>query len=689
MNSNVRSRRNCLVILVMLVWLNTPVSPLDAQAPEKDAGDPPSPVSLALSTMFSPLEAPDRKTMGLLQRNFLDMAGGSETELEVALVIDGTDSMSAELGGVRQSVDRMLQDLRRFRSKEIRVAVVVYRDHGAVSGEFSIPLRNFTSDAETIDQAIGTLQPESGAPFFQELPDVGLHVALTQLPWTDDPSVTKWILLFGDAPPYDVAQKYPDYPTARRRYTDALLGSLARNRNIRINCVLCTSSEENSQSYEQVIDQTRGFMSQLASDTDGVMLDLSYPAIQKALVQAAKTPDVNYQQIASITEADLAAVRQVDAARAPAEIVIAVVPHEPLDSVRFDPQLDSVQVATAIRYQFAQLPGVRTVSPVDVQRQLRRLRAEGLSDNQTVRGLAGRLGVDYVLWGQVSAGDATVQTAAYRRRDGQAVVRVSFDGDRGRLTDVILTAAAKEGQPDEAITRLARAVQKNASEARLLGPIAESGATTAELLSAIESLGQALAYPAGSEESVQRLGQARRSSQAAAAAEPRNPIAQWLSANALFNLAAHQFRAGDDDAARALMSESKSALRRAARSVDRVASEALALEIRADEALLIRGDAEQAVATYQTLTETQMPRASQLRGHWMLAGIYAGDWGVSRSVVDRQKSRQHVIQILANWPDSPEASQLKHWLMWDDAAGETRHNYLPLINAEMSEVDGV
>src|SRR5262245_23733640 len=50
-----------------------------------------------LSTLFNPRTAPAQKTMGLLQRSFLDLVEESQPKLEVAFVIDGTDSMAAQL----------------------------------------------------------------------------------------------------------------------------------------------------------------------------------------------------------------------------------------------------------------------------------------------------------------------------------------------------------------------------------------------------------------------------------------------------------------------------------------------------------------------------------------------------------------------------------------------------------------
>ncbi|MCH5375295.1 MAG: VWA domain-containing protein, partial [Planctomycetes bacterium] len=49
---------------------------------------------LALESVFSPRRAPAAKTMGLLQRSFLDLVEDSQTKLQVALVVDGTESMT-------------------------------------------------------------------------------------------------------------------------------------------------------------------------------------------------------------------------------------------------------------------------------------------------------------------------------------------------------------------------------------------------------------------------------------------------------------------------------------------------------------------------------------------------------------------------------------------------------------------
>tara|TARA_R110002073_G_scaffold160172_3_gene315655 strand:- start:179 stop:2305 length:2127 start_codon:yes stop_codon:yes gene_type:complete len=656
-----------------------------------------TPASLAISTMFSPLDVPQRKTMGLLQRNFLEMAGGDAGELEVALVIDGTNSMSAELAGVRGSIDRMLDDLRRFRKGQVRASIVVYRDYGSPSGEVSIVLPTFTADKAAIDKAVESLQPESGEPFFHELPDVGLHTAITQLPWSDSPDVVKWVMLFADAPPYSVTFRDAKYPGAHRRFTNELLVSLARKRGIQINCILCTSSDDNVQPYQQVVDQTREFMSELASQSSGVMLDLSYPAIQTALIEAGKRPEIQYAKLDPINAFDLAAARRqevsvaaTDASPAAAtNVSIAVVPHEPLEGIRFDPDRSSVQVATAIRHRFASLPGVRVVSTIDIQRQLRRLRAEGMTHTQAIRGLAGRLRADYVVWGSVAPQTQQVQTAAYRRRDGEAVIQVAFDGDYGQVANVILTAASKDPSRDPILARLANHAMGSATKAMLQSPIAETAATSSELLAALESLEQSLAFAGDSDESIELLKTAEASARAAVEAEPRNPLGHWLLSNVAFNQAMRDYQRGALDEAKTRMSQMKSSLRRAYRNRSTIEATSLSEEIAGDYALLVDRNVEDAITQYKLLVDPAMPPASQLRGHWMLAGVYAGDWGVPDSFADLKESRRHVIEILANWPDSPEGKQLKQWLQWDEASGQTEHDYLPTIHVQMSKWDEV
>ena len=654
--------------------------------------------------------------MGLLQRSFLDLAEQDGSLLQMAVVVDGTDSMASELAGVRQSINSMIDDLRRYRGDEIEVALVIYRDSGSPSGEFSIPLKSFSRDTDAIASAVEKIVPESGAPFFHELPDLGVHKALSELPWSTAPTTTRWIMLFGDAPPYEATSTDVNFPTASRRYSTELLVGLAARKSIRINCVLCTSDQEVIAPYDKAIDQTRTFMNSLASGTDGLMLDLSYPEIRTALIDASKKPETEYVAIAPITRNDIqpmsvaalpinanpaAAGANGDALNAlpqpnPAigaptglsDVRIAVLPHLPLDQMTADPSVPAVQIATELRTSFARIPGVRVVSPIDLQNQIRRLRADNVSDDQKLRALAARLGVDYVIWGTHDATIPTGQTAAYRRSDGAQVVQVSLPQNGGTLTNVLLNAAAiVPAEQGGALGGLLDRIEKSVKMRAVDQPLATTPATRREVLATIEALEQSLGLPAGSKESLDLLNQASRSADAASAAEPRNPIVNWLVSNIAYNLAAYHFGMGDMQGAETQTKKMKKSLGLAVKELKSVRVASLAVEMQADFALLTLRDTPKAIEGYSKMIGSDQPSSTQRRGHWMLSGIYAGDWGVDEAMRDPKAAREHVVAILSGWPESPEAELLKKWMRWDDSAGKTKFSYLPIVNRQLAKIE--
>ncbi|TWU03300.1 vWA domain-containing protein [Neorhodopirellula pilleata] len=647
------------------------------------ADEPISVVGNAIESMFSPLAAPKRKTMGLLQRNFLDMAGQS-AELEVAIVVDGTDSMAGELQGIRESLLRMIGDLRRLRSGQVRVAIVVYRDFDSPASEVEMLLPAFSADDAEIQSAIDSLQPQQGAPFYYEMVDIGVHRAVTKLNWSDDPTVSKWIILFGDAPPYPSDFSDKELPDAKRYFADEVLVSLASSRGIQIHCILCKSTEETSEPHLESIGSTRRMMDRLSTETGGMVLDLSYPVIREAFTKKSQPPPTQYTPVQPITLRDLAADRK--SRPQSSSMMIAVLPHEPVSQISFDPERPAAQVATALVNKLRQLSGVRIKNPLDVERQLRRMRAEGLDEMEAIRGLAARLRVDYVVWGRLQD-ETTMRTVAFRQRDGLPVIQVSHRGSPDGLAKVVLQAAARSPGSDPDFARFASEVLESAQSSILQTPIAGNASTTSAVLTAIGSLEQSLGEAIGSDQSQRWLDRAEAAAKQAIEQEPDNGLAHWVLANVSFNQASALFRDQIEDRATEAMKDCKSALRLAYNQRDKIGSQPLALEVEADFRLLARRETDQAITLYEKMTDPEMPSDTQRRGHWMLSGLYAGDWGVAEEVVDAKLARQHTVAILAGWPDSPEAEQLRQWLQWDETRDETRHNYLPKLNEALPGLD--
>ena len=343
--------------------------------------------------------------MGLLQCSFLELVEASGERLQVAFVVDGTQSMGADLEGVKSSLKFLVEDLRRYRGNDVSFALVVYRDAGAASGKVTMPVERFTPRGESLEAAWEAIQPETGAPYFPEPVDLGIHTALEKLDWSDDSNTTRWLLVFGDAPPFDLGMNEAE-TGAQRLYDTEQLTALATRKEVKISCILCTCRDEERAAYDSVLDKTRGFMNALASGTGGSMLDLSYPDIRDALLAAAAKPRVAYQHVGVIRQADIEAVR-AEAEQKKSQLAessrvrLAILPHLPWDTMSFDPENDAVQLATQLRQLLKSMPRIEAKSPVDVERQVQRLKDSQTATDQWLQALAIRLRVDYVIWGDL------------------------------------------------------------------------------------------------------------------------------------------------------------------------------------------------------------------------------------------------------------------------------------------------
>ncbi len=213
------------VLSIGLVWVM--VGGLAAQEPPAN-----NPVASALDTLFDPFRAPPRRSMGLVQRSFLDLVDQSADRLQVAFVVDGSDSMKESLQGVRSSMQHLIEDLQRHKGADrVAFSLVVFRDAGAPGGTVQLVLKSFTGDTAVLQQALESVQAQTGAPYFPEAVDLALQRAMTELPWDGEESTTRWIFVFTDAPPYEEGFEEPQ-TGARRSYGTAALIDLARARGI-------------------------------------------------------------------------------------------------------------------------------------------------------------------------------------------------------------------------------------------------------------------------------------------------------------------------------------------------------------------------------------------------------------------------------------------------------------------------
>lgn len=659
---------------------------------------PPSTAGLALESVFNPQRAPAQKTMGLLQRNFLDLVESSQRELQVALVVDGTDSMASDIEGVRNALRSLMADLRQYKGDAVSLALVVYRDSGSPSGEVTLMQSQFTRDEQALADSFAKLKPETGAPYFPELPDLGVQTALEKLNWNAGQETSKWLLLFGDAPPYDPDFVDPDKSTgARRRFDTDLLVELARRKGVQISCVLCNSRTEEQEVYQQVVDKTRKFMNTLATGSGGLMLDLSYEDIRKSLVETAKQERVERQRIGVITRAEVDAARQAAAmAKLPVaegqRLKIAVLPHLPWEQITFAPEHEAVQIATELRQKLKAIPRAEVTSPVDVERAMRRVRATNVAPDQQLTALATQLRVDYVVWGSYrkSQGVVQVRSAIYRKSDGQKVTESSLLSSAalpetelaGNLVAKWTLAALDPKTAPTLSLALATLRDDQSVRKQILTPVANSTEVRSDLMIGFEALEQALGYTRGDAAAKPLLDQAEQFLTRAADKNTRDPFIQMLLASSYFNQAQVAAQTGQADVAKAKSQQFSEALKRAYRDREQVAVELVRTEIEADYLLIVKKDIPAAIKQYELLAAAPHDAQlhSALRAHWMLAGIYTGDWGVSTELIDVAKAKEHLVLILAHWPTSAEAAFIKTNLRWNDERGRNQFEHFPRTN---------
>ncbi|MDC0936058.1 hypothetical protein OAS39_07210, partial [Pirellulales bacterium] len=557
--------------------------------------------------------------------------------------------------------------------------------------------REFVNDRDVVLAAIEELEPESGAPYFPELVDEGVRSAITQLAWSEDDEVSRWVFLFGDAPPFDPTFSEEATGASRRIATDALV-ALADAKQIRIHCVLCDTRESDRDAYETVLDQTRAFMTGLSSGTGGLMLDLSYADIRAAMLDADRTAEVTYAPVGAIRRSDVESARAAivgDGADIARPVTIAVLPHAPLDQVTFASSSPPVKIATELRMRIKSVPGVRVAEPLSVERRYRQLRrnrnTSGLQGDALLQALGRSLGADYVLWGEVrDDGERRVTT----RLVDVATAEVLAEANRASsdaiapdqlgalLAGDVLSAAISSAAHRPLATHLAAVRDNDAQRGVITRQIAVSAAHD-DLVTGLAALEKALAYSAGDAESKELLDAARARLESAATIDDDNALPRFLLAGCLFNLAKQEQMAGGDTTA--LMKEFARTLRAAYRFRNSLTDEHLRREIEADYTLLVRKRPAEAIPRYEALASELGTSDSARRANWMLAGIYGGDWNVGDEFVDKEKARGRLVRILAIWPDSSEAQYIEQMLRWNDQEGRTQFEHFPRDNQPLAE----
>lgn len=589
---------------------------------------------------------------------------------QIAFVVDATDSMGNDLNSLKQKLTSVVTNLLNDKSRDVKsvsVAVVVYRDSEAPKGTVEIPLPDFSEDLNEVQRVLGEIPLQSGAPYFQERVDEGLHAALTQLKWapSSDTETERWIICCGDAPPY------PELSPFRKNTNDDLCQE-ANQRGIHFCFVLCSSGFIRQDLDQATLDGTakeyrhelETFAADLAKRTEGTQVD------------TARMQSINFwidHQIKlaePITAAEIASARKD---RQPGtELRVAILPHMPLNKMKFEATADEVLVARQLTESLRRVDGFDVKQAAVIEREFQQIRKQipetpnDVGDSQLISKLAKNLNVDYVIWGnrQGAADTLQLELKLYRSSDGTVLARQSDEVQKGNvegerdLAPLVLRrlcgSASKKLSAAASTTEDARVfgqLDQNDSVAKeLLIPLAQNHRAHRSLLMGIELLERSLDL--SKDAAVVILKQAADNLNVSLEFEEANPVTQMLLANCYFNLSRNE--ALDDWSVKHLGALRKAYEYRTSLGEGHPAR----YEIEAYYQLFVRKDYEAATSLFSRIASLEDKGAGRfrLRAHWMLAGIHMGDWGAvsfAPQLLNVAEARKHIVFMMADWPNSP------------------------------------
>jgi Mg-chelatase subunit ChlD len=125
--------------------------------------------------------------------------------VDLAFVLDTTGSMAEEIAAVKTTIQKVAKVLSSEQTT-VRVGLVEYKDR---QDAFVTKVYPFATDLAGFAQRVSQISAAGGGDMPEDM-NAGLHVAMTQLAWSDR-SVARLAFVIADAPPHLDYQDGPDY----------------------------------------------------------------------------------------------------------------------------------------------------------------------------------------------------------------------------------------------------------------------------------------------------------------------------------------------------------------------------------------------------------------------------------------------------------------------------------------------
>ncbi len=626
--------------------------------------------------------APGRK--GLVQQSEWQFPK-LRKNIQLAFVLDATNSMKYDIDSLKASLATVIEHLRQQVSEarspqdvKIQVAIVVYRDwwrdfdfnQMQLKERRDSPVEVLTKGAGTsfldFDRNLLTLLDrlkgvslEWGHPGPEEQVDLGIATALQGLDWLQTDKVSRLILVAGDNPPWDEKymdwKKNPDFwtywekkqsaPQPLRKYSTRQLIDMARQRDVSIFAMACDTTKAVTDEQRELRGRMRLFFQQLADETNGKFLDLTHSDTVERLGFALQSEGSTIQQLNPIREQEIAEQAKQRSQTTPVRIVVL----PPIKTVDYRNAYDddAYIVAKLLTKQLQDTDPALVSSGDQVQKAWLSISSGGQVSAELLAQLAEELRANYIVWGDLQLANGNIDLAL-KLYDAKGRLVVEAPPTRGNLL-VVSELAWKQLLKQAVDLPDAESFVSTFQHLAVSTSLSQSSETLRELMQGYSKLEDAIRFTSDNPEGQKLTDGAAAAFQNVLDKEPDSIIAHLLLASCHLN------RNQKDAAKRSLTTA-----RELATSLED--DDPLRWEIEADHAWVVNSDFAAAINGYRRILKSVEAKHSRvaLRAHWMLAGFMLRTVPqvtelVPDSVQRLDEARQHILAILVNWPESPEA----------------------------------
>lgn len=224
----------------------------------------------------------------------------AEKLLDLVFVMDCTGSMGQYIDNAKQNIEKIVTEIIKAESCDVRFGLVAYRDHPPQDNTYVTMSYEFVTSTNKMSENLAGLSAEGGGDGPEAL-TAGLFAA-KGLKWREKSA--KVVVLIADAPPHGLGESGDGFPDGDPDGLDPLV--LARemsNMGIAIYSVGC---EPALSSYRF----TRAFLISLSEITGGKAVCLASAALLANVILGGAAEELGIQMLASQMKNDIDTLRE-------------------------------------------------------------------------------------------------------------------------------------------------------------------------------------------------------------------------------------------------------------------------------------------------------------------------------------------------------------------------------------------